>query len=1008
LKISSKFALLAPLLGAGLLRAQSAGGTLRGVVEDAKGAHLASAMVSVASQAPVAMRSVATSGRGEFRVDNLPLGAYQVSVTCPGFAEVKTNVSIVVSTVLDITVAMRPQVVRESVMIASTASSITTEPIDAASQVHQAAITRQDLETLPLAQRSFANIAYLAPGTEPVEPSDPTKARITAVSTGGSSGLNNELSVDGMDNSDDYIGGFLQNFAPESIEEFSMRTAQEDADTGATTAGSLIIVTRRGGDDLHGEAAVFVRAAALNARYPIENPEPEPKQPYSRQDYVGAVGGPLKQGRLWFFSGFQATHEDASIAYSPANSLQFDALAQLAAQGLIPGIDSIATPSSVPRPFRDYSGSLRLDWAQSSRSSWYVRGSADGYSSHNNLVQQATLPSTGLFTRNRYLNLVVGNAFLFGPGSIANFTIGASGLRLTQTRNSNLGFALAFPFSSTALTISGFETFGDNQFATPITFFPSARNQEKYQARYDVMKNQGHHAVKFGVNSIHEPVLSGAFPGTREVLYQFPQNPDWYLAIPSDFAPDMAAGESASNLGGGFAQNVQRLALYAQDSWRATPGLTLNYGIRYSTTFGLFQASGRTQNDNPAIITLNALQIPLATGIPHDDRKQFAPRLGFAWSLRGNGNDVVRGGLGMYFSDLAQNGWVSAFQAVNVPPAPCSNPVEDPGSPQNAGCVPGLNSGGGGNIISPDYQTPYALHITAGFSHAFSSAGLLSADYIHQQGNHGYRAYGYTGGANLFTPLLSPSDARQADVVPDINDFHSDNRSSYDALMLHLQQNVSTRLNLVANYTLARAQTWGCVLGELFDYVNGVCDPLHPFAPGDYGPSGEDVRHRFVLAGTWHAPGGFDLGTLTQAESARPFTITTSDGSGRVSIDGKPTSLDQFRGTPFVQVDLRIARPIRIGDRWSVTPFVEFFNLFNRNNPGNNFVTDIASLPVPAGQAESGNITDVCANTDCTMTKPLTSPNELRVPAGALGDFFGPGTTVGSAFAAQVGIRITF
>ena len=69
------------------------------------------------------------------------------------------------------------------------------------------------------------------------------------------------------------------------------------------------------------------------------------------------------------------------------------------------------------------------------------------------------------------------------------------------------------------------------------------------------------------------------------------------------------------------------------------------------------------------------------------------------------------------------------------------------------------------------------------------------------------------------------------------------------------------------------------MLGELFDYVNGVCNPLNPFGPGDYGPSGEDVTHRFVLAGTLHLPGGFEVTTLTQAESARPFTITTADGS---------------------------------------------------------------------------------------------------------------------------------
>src|SRR6202035_5126423 len=236
--------------------------------------------------------------------------------------------------------------------------------------------------------------------------------------------------------------------------------------------------------------------------------------------------------------------------------------------------------------------------------------------------------------------------------------------------------------------------------------------------------------------------------------------------------------------------------------------------------------------------------------------------------------------------------------------------------------------------------------------------------------------------------------------------FRSDNRSSYNALMLHLQGNVSSRFNLVANYTLAKAQTWGCVRGELFDYANGVCDPLDAFGPGDYGPSGEDVRHRVVVAGLWRAPAGFELSTLTQAESARPYTITTADNSGRIAINGVVTTLDQFRGTPYVQADMRVSRPFTLGERWSVIPFVEFFNLFNRNNPGANFVTNIATLPVPAAEAQAGNVTDICANADCSATKPIASPRQLRVPGGGLGDFFGPGTTVGIPFAAQLGARL--
>ena len=155
-----------------------------------------------------------------------------------------------------------------------------------------------------------------------------------------------------------------------------------------------------------------------------------------------------------------------------------------------------------------------------------------------------------------------------------------------------MGFALAFPFSSTSLTVSGFETFGDNQFATPITFFPSERNQEKYQFRYDLSQEHGRHALKFGVNFIHEPVLGGAFPGNTETLYQFPQNPTYYLDNTAQFTADLNAGASTSNLGGGFSQNIQRLAFYGQDSWRTADSLTINYGLRYSTTYGLFHRIG--------------------------------------------------------------------------------------------------------------------------------------------------------------------------------------------------------------------------------------------------------------------------------------------------------------------------------------------------------------------------------------------------------------------------------
>jgi len=271
--------------------AQNFHGGLVGTIEDATGARIVSANVTVqAAEAGSVQRKATSDTQGQFRIDDLLPGAYRVSVKATGFADATSEVTIVVSTVKEVTVTLYPAAMQQTVNVQGQASSITTQPIDTTSAVHQTAVTAQDLETVPLAARSFANIAYLAPGTEPVEPSDPTKARITAVSTGGSSGLNNELSVDGGDNSDDYIGGFLQNFSPDAIQEFAMRTAGEDADTGRTTAASVVITTKRGTNDWHGDAAFYDRQAALNARFPIENPAPDPKQPFSRQNYLGTIG----------------------------------------------------------------------------------------------------------------------------------------------------------------------------------------------------------------------------------------------------------------------------------------------------------------------------------------------------------------------------------------------------------------------------------------------------------------------------------------------------------------------------------------------------------------------------------------------------------------------------------------------------------------------------------------------------------------------------------------------
>ncbi len=165
-----------------LLVAQNPRGTLVGTVMDATGARVPAANITLNQIGAAAIRHAAANSLGEFTIQSLAPGHYQVRASAPGFADATSEVEISVGAMPSISLTLSPQAVEESVNVKAKSSSLALETTS--SQI-STAISAQELESVPLAHRSFANIAFLAPMTEPVEPSDPTKARITAVSFAG-------------------------------------------------------------------------------------------------------------------------------------------------------------------------------------------------------------------------------------------------------------------------------------------------------------------------------------------------------------------------------------------------------------------------------------------------------------------------------------------------------------------------------------------------------------------------------------------------------------------------------------------------------------------------------------------------------------------------------------------------------------------------------------------------------------------------------------------------------
>src|SRR3954452_10530414 len=263
-----RFAVAALLLlawGLALLpaaQAQTTGGTLIGRVQDKSGGGaLPGATVNATQKETGLTRNTVTESDGTYRLPSLPVGSYTVQVELNGFATVTVeNVTINVATQREINVDLSASTVAETINVVAEAPLV--QPTPAVGAV----VDQKQLENLPLNGRQFANLAILAPGTNLAYNSDPTKPGQLTVALNGGIGRNVNYVVDGGDNMDDTIGGALQNFNLESVQEFNIQTQQYKAEYGRSTGGVLTVVTKSGTNNFSGSGWGFFRDKQLNSK----------------------------------------------------------------------------------------------------------------------------------------------------------------------------------------------------------------------------------------------------------------------------------------------------------------------------------------------------------------------------------------------------------------------------------------------------------------------------------------------------------------------------------------------------------------------------------------------------------------------------------------------------------------------------------------------------------------------------------------------------------------------
>src|SRR5689334_21999029 len=325
--------------------AQVSTADLTGRVTDQAGNVVPGAIVTATNKGTGLTRTATTDDAGEYTITQLPPGKYDLSVEAKNFSKALTqDFELNVGAKTTQNFELQPGEITATVSVSAEAAAVNTTT----SEIGKS-ITPTELQTLPLLNRTFANLSIIAPEARPVGTFDPTKTHVGNVAFSGGDGRQVDVNVDGGDNKDNVVGSLLQNFAYEGIQEFQVLEHRWTAESGRSVGGVVNVVTKSGTNQLHGSGFFNFRNQSLRARDFFEKQTTDPKPSYNREEYGGSVGGPIVKEKMFFFGAFERFRERQNLLVNPA------LLPEIAA---IPGVTASST---IPLPYNDTLLTVKVD-----------------------------------------------------------------------------------------------------------------------------------------------------------------------------------------------------------------------------------------------------------------------------------------------------------------------------------------------------------------------------------------------------------------------------------------------------------------------------------------------------------------------------------------------------------------------------------------------------------------------------------------------------------------------
>src|SRR6266699_3651412 len=552
----------------------TASATIQGTVTDKSGAVVSGAQVVAKNKATDLTREATTSETGYYRFELLPVGTYAVTVTKAGFGTVAQTIETLIGQVATVNAELKPGATSEVIEVTSEAPLV-----DQLKTGVSQTITPREVEELPLLGRDVANLAYLAPGVKATDSYDPTKNRYAILSVNGQSGRNVNVTINGVDNKDNTVGGPVMQLPLEAVQEFVISTQRFSAVNGRSEGAAINMITKQGTNNYHGSVFGYFRNTNLNTdEKDPTGTGPTPTNPngtisshpdYTRQQFGGSVGGPLRKDKLFGFFAIERERE---------HQAQAEDLKSIAELTLAKGAGLAAQPSAtIPRPFFETRNNGRMDFVINNKNNVYLSYNSQVNDSLNDQSDGTGDLTNGNFTKNHLiLSNLTWNSILSNT-TVNQFTLGY------QYWNNLIASNISAPLV----------TFPNASFGTNINV-PQQSFQKKWQFKDDISKTIGHHTFKAGVDFINNPVEGGFFEFSSTLEVDFAANPSVILANPSTCGPmknqpcypngfATAGAVTAMDIANGnpyFLVATKQVGLYGQDDWKVNRRLTLNLGVR--------------------------------------------------------------------------------------------------------------------------------------------------------------------------------------------------------------------------------------------------------------------------------------------------------------------------------------------------------------------------------------------------------------------------------------------